>query len=439
MKILALATTFPRWKGDTEPPFVLDLCRHLVSQGHEITVLVPHAEGSARREEMPAGEKENDYSPLQQDAACREGMSAGEVISKKVHVCRFPYWPWESGQRLCYNGGALPNLRSSWQARFNLPVLLWQQNRWLGRLLERERYDLIHSHWIVPQGLFAVRHGAKRKLPVVITAHAGDVFPLRKPGLRQVLRHTLLSAGAVTANSRATSEALRQAAPEVHPHIIPMGVDPPAPDAAEVREIRRRLAPEGPLILNAGRFAPKKGQIYLLRAMSAIVREFPSARLVLIGFGPLEEDLRREIRSLNLQENVSIEGKVPHQRMSAYLAAADVFTLPSIISPSGDTEGLGVVLLEAMAAGTPVVASEVGGIPDVVIHRETGLLAPQKQPEELAQAVLEILKNKSLAGSLVQGGREHVVANFSWTSIASRFSDLFEQAAGQFDFSAKER
>jgi len=422
MRILVLATTFPRWKGDTEPAFVLDVSQALVERGHQLVALVPHAAGAAREETF-----ENLSSVLK--TASGSGESAGETRAG-LRVVRFPYWPSERGQQLCYNGGALPNLRQSWMARLNLPAFLWQQRRWVGRLLRREPFDLIHSHWILPQGFFAVRQARQANLPVVLTAHAGDIFPLRRPGLRALLRYTLERAAAVTANSRATAAELLQVAPGISPAVIPMGVDlerfSPRPEQA--RALRQALAPNGSLILHVGRFAPKKGQTYLLRAMPHILQRRPEARLALIGFGPLQPALQSEARSLGLGERVHFIGKVPHEEMPDYFAAADVFVLPSIVSPSGDTEGLGVVLLEALAAGTPVVASRVGGIPDIVRDGETGLLVEEKQPEALAKAILQLLEQPALGRRLIEEGRRHIEQFFSWPGVARRFESLFEQA-----------
>lgn len=421
MRILILATTFPRWKGDTEPAFVLDLGQSLIERGHDIVALVPHAAGAAREGIFEGASlmQTPDSRPSEQEGQARAGL----------RVIRFPYWPDEKGQRLCYNGGALPNLHQSWMARFNLPPFLWQQWRWVGRLLRQETFDLIHSHWVLPQGFFAVRRAGSGKVPVVVTAHAGDIFPLRRPGLRALLRYTLERASAVTANSQATAAELCKAAPEVRPVVIPMGVDLErfSPRSERANALRQTLAPDGPLILHVGRFALKKGQTYLLQAMLRIVQRQPRVRLAMIGFGPLQRTLESEVRSLGLADRVRFVGKVPHEQMPDYFAAADVFVLPSIVSPSGDTEGLGVALLEALAAGTPVVASRVGGIPDIVKDGETGLLVPEKQPEALAKAILKLLEQPALGTRLVEEGRRHIEQHFSWPGVAQRFESLFEQ------------
>ncbi len=421
MRILVLATTFPRWKGDTEPAFVFDLSRSLVERGHDLVALVPHAAGAAREESL--------NSPRPEQTSASPTVEGEGVTQAGVRVVRFRYWPNPERQRLCYNGGALPNLHQSWMARLNLPVFLYQQWRWVGRLLRQESFDLIHSHWVLPQGFFAVRRARRNKMPVVVTAHAGDIFPLRRPGLRALLRYTLERAAAVTANSRATAAELAKVAPKVQPIVIPMGVDLArfSPQSERAKALRQNLAPRGPLILTAGRFALKKGQAYLLQAMPQIVQRQPEARLALIGFGPLQEALEKEVHSLGLEDRVHFLGKVPHDEMPDYFAAADVFVLPSIVSPSGDTEGLGVALLEALAAGTPVVASRVGGIPDIVKDRKTGLLVPEKQPEALAEAILQLLEQPALSARLAEEGRRHIERHFSWPGVARRFETLFEQ------------
>jgi glycosyltransferase involved in cell wall biosynthesis len=397
VRVLVLATTFPRWEGDTEPAFVHDLCKGLVGRGHEIIALVPHAPGAKLLETMNG-----------------------------IRVRRFRYFIPARLQRLCYDGGALPNLRRSWLPRLQLPVFLAAQACALVTVLVRYRPTLVHCHWIVPQGFFAAVLKPLFRYRLILTAHAGDVFTMRNRLLKRFGKLALQGADAATVNSNATIEALLRVERPKQVRLVPMGVDlrhfGTGQTGAAVRE-RYRLS--GPVVLGVGRFAEKKGFKYLIRALSFVRQRYPEAELLLVGFGPLESDLRAESAEAGLAEAVHFAGRVTHKDLPQYYAAADVFVLPSVVTTSGDTEGLGVVLLEAMAQGVPVVACEVGGIPDIVTDGETGLLARQRDPRDLADRILALLGDAALRDRLVVRGRARVRSSFSWDRITDRFDKLY--------------
>ena len=145
--VLVLATTFPRHKNDSEPAFVFNLSKRLVSKGFNIIVLVPGAPNSLSYEEM-------------------EGLK----------VYRFSYFFPKKLQTICYSGGALPNLKNSPLARLILPFFLISQFIHIGRIIKKENIDLIHCHWVVPQGFFSAIYKIIFNIPLILTAHAGDVF-----------------------------------------------------------------------------------------------------------------------------------------------------------------------------------------------------------------------------------------------------------------------
>jgi phosphatidylinositol alpha-1,6-mannosyltransferase len=399
MKVLVLATTFPRWSGDTEPAFVHDLCRGLAESGHELLALVPHAPGAKLRETMNG-----------------------------IEVRRFRYFLPTRLQRLCYEGGALPNLRRSWLARLQLPAFLAAQAFAFVRAVLTHRPALVHCHWIVPQGFLGAVLKPLFRYRLVLTAHAGDVFTMRNPLLKRFGKLALRGADAATVNSNATIEALLRVERPKRVRLVPMGVDLRHFGMGQIgTAIRDRFALSGPVVLGVGRFAEKKGFKYLIRAVPLVRQRFPSAELLLVGFGPLERDLRAETLQSGVAGAVHFVGRITHQDLPQYYAAADVFVLPSVVTRSGDTEGLGVVLLEAMAQGIPVVACDVGGIPDIVKHGETGLLARQRDPDDLAAKIVRVLDDPSLRERLVRCGRAHVRSSFSWERITRRFDKLYSE------------
>jgi len=161
--------------------------------------------------------------------------------------------------------------------------------------------------------------------------------------------------------------------------------------------------------------------------MPKILKRLPKAKLVLIGDGPDKEMLERLANELNLGSNVVFAGKVTHKELERWYPTADVFVLPSIVTSEGDTEGLGVVFLEAIASGTPIIGSNVGGIPDIIKHNKTGLLAPQKDTDALADAIIKVLTDSTLNRKLRKNAIDFVKERFTWDLVADRFAGLFRR------------
>jgi glycosyltransferase involved in cell wall biosynthesis len=400
-RVLVLASTFPRWPGDTEPPFVYNLSRRLADD-FEITVLAPHASGARRTERM-------------------EGM----------YVHRFRYfWP-ERAQQLAY-GGMLPNLRRNRWLWLQVPCFMAAELMAAVRIIRSHKIDVIHAHWLVPQGLVAALAGALTRRPVVVTAHGADVYGLRGKLSSALKRWALGRMNRVTAVSQDLARTVRQLTPDraLEVDVVSMGVDTDRFHASRTPQaLKRKLGIQGPLILFVGRLAEKKGLVYLLDAMPAVLRQAPNATLVVAGDGPLRGELSLHARDLGLGESVRFLGARRPDELPGLYSAADVFVGPSIVAEGGDTESFGLVFAEAMACGCPVVASDVGGINDLVQHEQTGLLVPQRDPQAIAEAVCRLLQDEALARRLKRNGRAHVQRNYTQTAVAERYGSILMEAA----------
>ena len=397
LRVLVLATTFPRWESDTEPPFVFDLTQQL-AKNVSLWVLAPHAPGAKLEEEM-------------------EG----------VRILRFPYFFPKRLQTLCYEGGILPKLKTKWLARLQLPFFLTAQCFAIWRTVRKYKINFIHCHWVIPQGFFVALLNLFYKIPYVLTAHGGDVYSFKKnPLIRFCSGYALKRGATCTVNSQPTGQAVRNILPEARIQVIPMGVDtkrfrpenynPKKKETFNIQDL---------FLLAVGRFAEKKGFRYLIQAMPEILKERPQAKLLMIGFGPLEEELKRLIVELRLEQSILLPGSRTGEELAEFFATADIFIGPSVVTESGDTEGQGVVFLEAMASGTAVIASDVGGIKDIVRDRETGLLVPQKDPKAIAEKILTLCKNEDLKNTLEENGRGLVEEKYTWSTIAAQFLDMY--------------
>ncbi|GJL79446.1 MAG: glycosyl transferase family 1 [Nitrospinaceae bacterium] len=397
LKVLVLATTFPRWAGDSEPPFVFDLTRQL-AKNVSLWVLAPHAPGANREEEI-------------------EG----------VRILRFPYFFPKRLQMLCYEGGILPKLKSRWSARLQLPFFLAAQFLAICRTIKKHEINFIHCHWIIPQGFFVALHNSFSKIPFLLTAHGGDVYSFRKNHLiRMCSNFALKKAYYCTVNSQPTGQAVQALRSGSPVQLIPMGVDTQRfhPENFD-QKIKDDCNIQDTFLLAVGRFAEKKGFRYLISAMPEILKKKPETKLVIIGFGPQKEELQGLIAELNLQSSVVFPGSKSGKELAQYFATADIFIGPSVVTESGDTEGQGVVFLEAMASKTAVIASDVGGIKDIVRHGETGLLIPQKDPGAIAENTLLLLNDQKLRNHLAENGRTLAESEYSWETTAERFLETY--------------
>ncbi|MCH8313261.1 MAG: glycosyltransferase [Nitrospinae bacterium] len=399
LRVLVLATTFPRWENDAEPRFVFDLTKHLAEKV-SLWVLVPHAPGARMEEEIDG-----------------------------VRILRFPYFFPKRLQTLCYEGGILPKLKTKWLARLQLPFFLAAQGFHIWRTVRKYKINFIHCHWIIPQGFFVSLLNSFSGIPYLLTAHGGDVYSFRKnPLIRIFSNYALRRAKTCTVNSEPTGQAVRNIRPGSSIQVVPMGVDTQRFHPGKInKKIKENLKIQDSFLLAVGRFAEKKGFRYLIQAMPEILKKRPLAKLVIVGFGPQEEELKRLIADLNLQASVLLPGCKAGDELAEYFATADIFIGPSVITDNGDTEGQGVVFLEAMASGTTVIASDVGGIKDIVRNMETGLLIPPNNPGAIAEKTMLLMDNQELRNKLAMNGRRLAESEYSWEKTAQRFLETYSQ------------
>jgi glycosyltransferase involved in cell wall biosynthesis len=391
MRILSVATTHPRFDGDGEPSYVLAVNRELVRRGHEVTAVLPHADGAALTETV-------------------DGIS----------IRRFRYFLPASRQKLCYNGGILPNLRRSWWARVNLPFFVVAQAAAVARLAATRGFDIVHCHWLITSGLMGALFAGDGEVPLVVTAHGSDVFT-DNPLFLFVDRFVLRRCHACTANSRRSGQLVSRIEQSARIEPVPMGVDPSKYGKhLASAAMRNRMGNGRPQLLFVGRFTANKGVSDLVAGMGIISREMPDARLALVGFGPEEETIRKVVTEVGLESRIEFLGRLSRAEIPECMASADLLVLPSI-----KVEGLGVVLLEALASGTAVVGTDVGGIPDIVRDGETGLLCRSQDPENLAATCLQMLRNEGLRRRTTENGRRLVEQQYSWQEIGGKLEALF--------------
>jgi glycosyltransferase involved in cell wall biosynthesis len=399
MRVCILTTSFPLYEGIAVGIHVIEQARHLVKLGVEVDVLAPHHQGALRQETIDG-----------------------------VRVYRFRYVLPERWQTLCYGAGIPTNLKSSFGAKLQLPLLLTAL--FLNAVRLARHSDLIHAHWSLT-GLAGVLAGKLLGKPVVLMMHGAEVYVLKGNPL---IKFVLEQADYVLCNSSFTlSKILEISRPKAYAIVAP-GVDVARfrsdVDLSVFYKREPNIPRDLPLVFALGKFIERKGFSYLIDALALLTQD-PIPYLMIGGRGPLKEQLQRQVRDKGIANRVKFLDYIPDDCISAYYAAADVFVLPSIVDERDDTEGLGVVLLEALACETPCIASNVGGIPDVITDGLTGFLVEPGKPPALADRILQLITDDDLRQEMGKQGRLFVKEHFSWQTKACEIFQVYQTALGR--------
>ena len=291
---------------------------------------------------------------------------------------------------------------------------------------------MIHAHWAIPTGPAAVMAARKLNLPSVITMHGGDVyvnpeqgydFPTRwyvRPALRWTLRH----AGALTAITEdCRQHALRAGAPAEHIRLVFNGTDLSRFSPGENGS--RGDSRFGPNMIFACRqLFPRKGIRFLLEAAAELKPQFPDLKIVLAGDGFERPELVRWRGAWN-RADVTFLGWVPNADLPPYYRAAALSVIPSL------EEGFGIPAAEAMGCEVAVVASDAGGLPEVVENGVTGLVVPRGDAKALAQAIGSLLADPQRRRPMGQAGRERALRLFDWDRSAEQFEEIYREVASR--------
>ncbi len=299
-------------------------------------------------------------------------------------------------------------------------------------LLDDQRPDVVHGHdWLIAHAGATLKEAWR--IPLVSTVHATEAGRYQGwlPGaLNQAIHSvewwmTYQARRVITCSDHMRWEVTRLfELPADKVEVIRNGVDAAAwrSDRETVAAASRRYAGEGPLLLFSGRLEYEKGVQTVLTALPRLRRRHPGLRLLVAGRGTQEQALRAEARRLRLGRSVQFVGWLDEPELAAVAAAADVAVMPSLYEP------FGLVALEDAAAGTPVVATDRGGLAEVVGGLETGLTVPPEDPGALALAIDRLLSDDILARRIGREARRTVARDFSWDSVAERTARTYVRA-----------
>lgn len=408
MKICMVTSSYPKYPGEVTAPFIEEIAAGIAALGHEVHLLLPH----------------------------HPDLRRGEV-ERGVHLHPYRYAPCRALAIWGYAESLAADVEVRGKTYLAAPLALSAGLLALLRLTRRDRFDLLHVHWVIPNGPAAALAAGRRALPLVLSLHGSDIYlPERKPWLRPLARWTFRRASAITACSQDLARrAMALGAPAGRLTVIPYGADPqtfhPA-DPAERERTRAELglAPGEPFLLAVGRLVRKKGFDILLRALPQVIREVGPVHLLIAGRGDLLEELAALAGQFGINNYVNFPGAVERDRLPALFRSCDLLIVPSMHDERGNVDGLPNVVLEGMASGVAVVASEVAGIPQVISSGETGLLVPEKDPEALAAAIVRLLREPELRARLGQEARKRVEEKLNWPAVARQFERVYVQTIG---------
>ena len=396
MKILVVATTFPRSANDTIPQFLLGYTEALVRAGAEVTVIAPH-----------------DYS-----------FPEHEVING-VTVHRVVYWLPRSAQGLCYGAGIPTNVRRKAWLAMQFPTLELAFFR--AAIKYGGAADILNPHWTFA-GLPTTLASKLLRKPMVTHAYTAEFIPKTlRPFNHFILRN---SSAVISISDYAAKKVEELHRPKRH-KIIGYGVNREkiAPSVFDRMLFRheRNIDDDEFLVFAVGRLVERKGYRVLIQAVERLVERGRRVKMLHSGRGPLRDRLQKQIDDAGLSDKITLMGFIPDTELRYYLKAADVVVMPSVMDQSQDTEGLGIPLLEAMANDTPAIGSAIGGITSIIEDNTNGLLFPPGDVEALVESLERVYTNKTLRDRLVMGGRETVSTTYDWDQIAKRVLGIFEE------------
>jgi glycosyltransferase involved in cell wall biosynthesis len=397
--VVMVTSSYPRFPGDSVGTFLEPIAHAVAALGHDVHVVAP-------------------WHPLVRRAPTEGGV--------QFHFYR--YAPIPSLYVFGYASAMRDDVALRATAWAAAPLALaagWREAR---RVARRHRATVMHAHWVVPGGFTAAL--AAPGLPLVVSLHGSDVYVAEKIALvRSAARATFRRAGFVTACSDdLAGRAVALGADPARLETVPYGVDVERfrPDPSGRRSLRAELAGgrDAPLVFAAGRLVKKKGFEYLIDAMRGV----PGAVLALAGEGTLDDELRARAAAAGVSARVRFLGNLPQDRIAACLAAADVVAIPSVRDEAGNVDGLPNVVLEALAAGAPLITTGAGGIGTVARPDQTAFVVPEHDADALAAAIRRVLDDPEAARRIASAGRALVEAEFGWPRVARRFEHAYARA-----------
>jgi teichuronic acid biosynthesis glycosyltransferase TuaC len=394
MKILTFTSLFPNRERPDFGIFIYQRTANLAArQGNFVEVVAP----------IP-------YFPTWIDLGSYSSFARiprEEVIhALRVHHPRYPLLP---GISMPFHGRAL---------------YLGSRNT-VRNLFNRFNFDCIDAHYIYPDGYAAVRLGKMLNLPVVVSARGSDINSFSAmPLIRPMIRSTLRRATRIIAVSQALKQAMVQlGSPENKISVIPNGVNLERFQPLAPLQARQNLglSPHGKITITVGSLTENKNHTLLIQAFNKLLKNHPEYQLYIIGLGPLRERLIKQVESSGFQRNIFLLGSRPNEELQAWFSAADLSCLVS------SREGWPNVVMESLACGTPVLATRVGGIPEIIVSDQLGVFV-DPTIDSISAGLESALERSWDREAIAQHGRLR-----NWSRVAAEVEATLQSAVDDFN------
>lgn len=401
MKICVLTHTFPKSESDVTAPFMHTLALGLKKKGNKVYILTPYTK-ELKRNTFP-------YKVI----------TYRYIFPKSLHLLGY--------SRTLKEGSVL---RLS--AYFLSPLLVFFGIIALIKLCRREKIDIISSHWILPNGIIAFVVSKILKIPYTITLPGSDIFIAKKNII--FTKMAVLAANnaiMVSADSpKFLDELISLGAKIKNGSIIPYPVDTEKmkPEKKEAEKLKKNLKMRGKnlILLGVGRLVHKKGFSFLIQSFSTIVKKYPSSFLIIIGDGDLRQKLEALSKEFGISNNIVFTGYIDRNNILAYYNLADIFVMPSIKDKDGNMDDQPVALIEAMACGKPIIATNFPGIKLTVDDGKSGILIPEKNVEILTTALEKLILSKNMRENMGKESRKIILDKLSMEKIAEKYTNYFK-------------
>ena len=400
MKVIHITSSYPRFLEDGTAPFIRSIVEEQLELGYEVFVLAPY---------------DPDVNKQHQEQ----------------FVTRFRYIRPDSLHIMGHAKALTAGVYLRPLAILLAPLYLLFGLYRLFRIASSEKPDILHAHWVLPNGPIAAIVSYMLGIPLTISLHGSDVFIANKSTLlKTIARLSLNQAKIITAPSNDLKKRAMDTGTKNPILVAPWGVNPKLFKYEQTHEDPSRYKELGSLqhtIISLGRMDYKKGFRYLVESMPAILERFPNTHFLIGGEGPIREELRQCAEDLNVSEYLELPGKIPWDDVPEFLGKGDIFVLPSVQDEHGNVDGLPTVMFEAMSTGLPVVASDIGGIGLVINDYDNGIKVPPGDIQALQKAIEYLLENSEEAVQIGRRAREEIEARFTWKHVAQYLDSLYRQ------------
>lgn len=357
MKICIVPTMFPKYKGDYYGSFVFDEAKSLVDKGFEVHVVTQH----------------------------NPNTSYDEIVDG-LHVHRFRWLEPKEFRALVHFRGLKDNLRL-----LTYMISLFFK---LVMIISKYKIDIVHAHSTIPTGLLAVIVTKIFRIHSFVTAHGMDINNFQNNMIfSNLISFSLNHSDKVIAVSTDLAEKIKDMGVNENKIIVLMNaVDINRFRSSDTGDLRSKygVRKKDVLLLFVGYLDTFKGIFELINAVYGLYKENKNIKLIIVGTGPKYKELEKKVFELGLDQSVIFAGTVLHNTIHKYFQAADIFILPSY------SEGLPVSILEAMASNTPVIASNVGGIPEIIDDGKNGFIIPPKNESILRNKLMVLVNDVKL-------------------------------------------